>query len=254
MTTIFCFTSTGNSLYVAKRIAEKSGGEIAPMNADPGIINDDVVGFVYPVYFWGLPRMMDRFIKELRIENKDAYIFAVATYGGAAPGVNNLVRKLLRKKGLDLNYGNYVKLVDNYIPMYKPKDSEGLQEKAEKRISGIAEAVFRREKNRIAPDTFINPLSFSAMPGEDSDRHFKVSDACSGCAVCEKICPAQNITIEDGKPVFHHRCEHCMGCLQNCPAVAIDWKEKTKSRARFRKNGVSLNELIAFNQGESLYP
>ena len=248
--TIFCFTSTGNSLYVAKKIAEKAGGKVLPMNADPGIITDDVIGFVYPVYYWKLPRITDRFIKGLRIENKEAYIFAVGTYGGAAPGVNSFIRKHMKQKGLDLNYGSYVKLVDNYIPMYHPKDSAALQSKAEARIIEIAEAVSRRENNRIGKDTFLNSLSFKAMAGEDSDKYFNIADSCNGCGICEKICPVKNITMEEEKPVFRHRCEHCMGCLQNCPALAINWKEKTRNKKRFRKDGITLDELIAFNQGE----
>jgi ferredoxin len=248
MTTIFCFTSTGNSLYVAKKIAEKTGGNVLPMNTDPGVIDDDVIGFVYPVYYWKLPRITDRFIRELRIENKDAYVFAVGTYGGAAPGVNNIIRKLMREKGLDLSYGSYVKLVDNYIPMYHPKDSENLQRKAEERIAEIAEAVSRREKNRITKDTFLNSISFSAMAGEDSDKFFSVADTCNGCGICEKICPVKNITMEEDRPVFHHKCEHCFGCLQNCPSLALEWKEKTKGKKRFRKDGVTLEELISFNQ------
>ena len=247
--TIFCFTSTGNSLYVAKKIAEKAGGIVLPMNADPGTIDDDVIGFVYPVYYWKPPRITDRFIRELRIGNKNAYIFAVGTYGGAAPGVNNLIKKLMKEKGLDLNYGSYVKLVDNYIPMYHPKDSEALQSKAEKRIAEITEAVSRRESNRIGKDTFFNSLSFLAMAGEDSDKYFNISEACNGCGICEKICPVKNIYMEEEKPVFRHRCEHCMSCLQNCPTLAINWKEKTKNKKRFRKDGITLDELIQFNQG-----
>jgi len=250
--TIFCFTSTGNSLYVAKKIAEKTGGNISPMNIESTACNDDVIGFVYPVYFWEPPRIVNRFISNLQITNKDAYLFAVGTYGGAAPGVNGRIDKLLKKKGLKLNYGSYVKLVDNYIPMYKPKDSEKLQLRAKERIKAIAEAVALKENNRIAPDTILNALSFKGMPGEDSDKYFTVADTCNGCGTCQKICPVRNIAMKGERPVFLHKCEHCLGCLQNCPALALNWKEKTKGKERFRKGGITLNELISFNQGQLL--
>ena len=248
--TIFCFTSTGNSLYVAKKIADKTGGKVLPMNTDSAICNDDIIGFVYPVYFWEPPRIVDRFIRDLQITNKDIYLFAVGTYGGAAPGVNGRINKLLKDKGLKLNYGSYVKLVDNYIPMYKPKDSEKLQQNAEEKIKAIAQAVAAKENNRINPGTFLNKISFKGMPGEDSDKYFNVTDKCNGCGICQKICPVKNIIMEDEKPAFLHKCEHCLGCLQNCPALALNWKEKTKDKERFRKDGITLNELISFNQGE----
>jgi len=251
MTTIFCFSSTGNSLYVARKIAGETDGKVLPMNTGPMACDDDIIGFVYPVYFWKPPRVVDRFISNLHITNQDAYLFAVGTYGGAAPGVNNYINKLLKKKGQKLHYGNYVKLVDNYIPMYKPKDSEKLQRKAEEKIKTIAEAVCGKENNRIAPDTFLNAVSYKAMPGEDSDKYFSIADTCNGCGICQKICPVKNIAMEDEKPVFLHKCEHCLGCIQNCPALAIDWKGKAKGKERFRKDGVTLDDLVSFNHSET---
>jgi len=53
--------------------------------------------------------------------------------------------------------------------------------------------------------------------------------------------------MEAGKPQFQHQCEHCLACLHNCPARAIDWKDKTQGKARYRNANVSLDELIEFN-------
>ena len=251
MSTIFCFTSTGNSLYVARKIAEKTGGQVLPMNTGPAVCDDELIGFVYPVYFWKPPRIVDRFISELEITNKDVYLFAVGTYGGAAPGVNGLIDKKLKEKGQRLNYGGYVKLVDNYIPMYNPKDSEKLQREAEEKIKAIADAVCSKENNRIAPATFLNAIFYKGMPGEDSDKYFSVAGNCNGCGICQKICPVKNIAMEDDRPAFLHKCEHCLGCIQNCPALAIDWKGKAKGRERFRKDGVTLDDLVSFNHSET---
>jgi ferredoxin len=255
MATIFCFSSTGNSLYAAKKIVGEIDGRVLPMN-DAGLAacDDDVIGFVFPSYFWGLPRMTERFIKALQIENRNAYVFTVVTYGGGTPGLLGLTKSLLKQKGVTMQYGAYLKMVDNYIPMYKPKDSEALRQRIDKDLAKITEAIKRKERRRIPPGTVLNKLMYKFLPGENSDMDFSVSETCTGCAICQKVCPAENIEMTDGRPVFLHKCEHCMGCLQNCPALAIEWKQKTVGTARFRNAGVTLNDLISLQSSRRELP
>ena len=251
MAKVFCFTSTGNSLYAAKKIAAQIGGDVVAMNGvsldSPEPFVDDVIGFVYPVYFWGLPRMVERFVSQQRIENKDAYIFAVATYGGAAPGVNGRLNELLKPQGVCLTYGAKLKCADNYLPYYQAKDSEAIRQRIDADISKIAGAVKNREPNRVQAYTIINKLVHRSLPADSSDRGFSVSPACTGCATCIKICPAANIEMREGKPVFLGECEHCLACLQNCPAHAIDWKDKTQGKERYRQFSVTVDDLVSFN-------
>ncbi|MDR1530625.1 MAG: 4Fe-4S ferredoxin, partial [Clostridiales bacterium] len=77
--TIFYFTSTGNSLSVAKRI----GGNLISI---PQIIDDaethykdDVIGVLFPIYSLAAPRMVRRFLEKVKLEAD--YTFAVGTYG-----------------------------------------------------------------------------------------------------------------------------------------------------------------------------
>jgi len=252
MATIFCFTSTGNSLYTAKRIAEEINGEIAPMNGRLVKCEDDVIGFVFPVYFLGLPRMVERFVTEMQVVNNDAYVFAVATYGGKVYGPLGRLKRLLKQKGVTLNYGVNLKSVENYIPSYKVNDSEAFRKNINENISKIANAINNRESNRIQIFTFLNKLIYSFYPNESSDRYFNVDSACTGCATCQKVCPADNITVKLGEPSFQHRCEHCLACVHNCPLHAIDWKQKTQGKERYRNAGITLNDLISFNSEISI--
>jgi len=43
----------------------------------------DKIGFVFPVYFRGLPHMVKKFVGDLKT-NKNTYFFAVANYGSYA--------------------------------------------------------------------------------------------------------------------------------------------------------------------------
>jgi flavodoxin len=84
---VFYFSGTGNSLKVAKTIAnELENTEIISM-AKPGNYSlkkqYDTIGFIYPTYFWGLPKKVIEFVSNLDFgNNKNAYYYAIATYGG----------------------------------------------------------------------------------------------------------------------------------------------------------------------------
>ena len=247
MATIFCFTSTGNSLYTAKKLTEKTGGNVLPMRRGAVHCDDDVIGFVFPNYFWGIPRMVERFISGMQITNKAAYVFAVLTCGGPGFGELGIVKTLVSAKGFPLSYGIRLISVTNYLPEYTPTDSETIRRRVDGEIVRIAEAINNRKTNRIAAFSVINKMIHNAYPNESCDLHFTVASTCTGCMTCQKVCPASNITVCENKPAFHHTCEHCLACLHNCPVQAIDWKQKTQGKARYRNAGIPLNELIAFN-------
>ena len=246
MATVYCFTSTGNSLNAANKIAEAIGGKVLPMKGAT-VCEDDVIGFVFPNYFWGLPRMVARFAENIRIVNKNAYVFAVITCGGPALNMSVPLKKILERENIHLSYGVTLRTVTNYLPGYEAKDSEALREKVANRIALIAKAVANRETNRISTMTFPNKQIYKHYPGEGCDKEFSVAASCNGCAVCRKVCPSDNIYMEAHKPVFRHKCEHCLACLHNCPAAAIDWKNKTQGKERYRNANVSLDDLITFN-------
>jgi flavodoxin len=75
---IFYFTGTGNSLQAAKNIAEHNGEKLisiaSEMNSKEGTFeyalkDNEVIGFVYPVYSWGPPEMVLDFINKLKLNN-----------------------------------------------------------------------------------------------------------------------------------------------------------------------------------------
>ena len=249
MATIFCFSSTGNSLHTARVIAEKISATVKPMTKTAEICNDDVVGFVFPVYFWGLPKAVERFISAIEITNKNAYVFSLATCGGKASGVNGAVKKLLKKKGIKLAFGKNVKSVENYIPMFKVNNSEEFQKKVDANIELIAKEIEEKKHRKVAPYTFINKIVYSLFPANkaDSDSLFTVSKDCNSCGICKMVCPASNIEYQNGKPVFLHKCEHCIACVHACPKSAINWKQSTENKQRYLNPNISIKELSEFN-------
>ena len=245
MAIIYCFTSTGNSLYVARQIAGAVGGSVLPVRNEAVETDDDVVGFVFPVFFWGAPNIVNHFTQNIKITNPGAYVFAVATYGGAAPGAVGEVRKHLQD--VELSYAAMLKSVENYVPMYMVNDNEEVHKKSESKLQEIIQDIAERKKNHAGRFWFIHQLFKKAFPGKkpDCDMKFIVSDGCTGCKICEKICPAGNITIADGMPVFAHRCEHCIACIHCCPAGVINYG-KSQGKERYIHPEIGLNGLIEF--------
>ncbi|GHU11534.1 hypothetical protein FACS1894151_11230 [Spirochaetia bacterium] len=82
---VFYFSGTGNSLKVAKSFSkELENCEIISMTK-PYILTKqyDSIGFVYPTYFWGLPKRVIEFIENVNLDNnRNAYFYSVTTYGG----------------------------------------------------------------------------------------------------------------------------------------------------------------------------
>ncbi len=253
MAVIFCYSGTGNSLYAAKKIAASIGAEVRNMRdaRAAGNCTDGVIGFVFPTYYWGLPKSVRRFIGKLQIENKDAYIFAVTTYGGVSFGVCDAVNVLLRKQNVKLSYSAKVKMVENFLPSFECNDSDELWEKSDETLDKIIVEISGRKRKFTAPYTVANGLSQKIYPPNKPGCAEKFTVAgCENCGLCAKLCPNGNITYEDGSPKFGNNCDLCLACLNNCPADAINYGESTRGKKRYRNRRVSVNDIIKLNSKE----
>ena len=74
-------------------------------------------------------------------------------------------------------------------------------------------------------------------------KKFAANDACIGCGTCERICPRNNILLENGKPRFGTNCIGCLSCVQYCPKEAINIGKITEKRERFPEKSVKALEL-----------
>ncbi|HYH01908.1 MAG TPA: EFR1 family ferrodoxin, partial [Bacillota bacterium] len=101
-TKIFYFSATGNSLALARKIGAGLGDaeliSIPRVLQEPVTIDVERVGLVFPVYAWGMPRIVHDFVKRLQIHT-NPYIFAVATCAGVPGGGLKELAKIIRKKG-----------------------------------------------------------------------------------------------------------------------------------------------------------
>ena len=123
-TAIYYFTGSGNSLKIAKDLAKELHDPQLIRICEPNMkIRRDEnarVGFVFPVYVRGLPHMFKKFVENLDIR-KDAYVFAVANYGGS-PALSFLhLQEIIRLKGAKLSSVFGVSMPGNMWFMYYPQ-------------------------------------------------------------------------------------------------------------------------------------
>ena len=245
MSVIYCFSGTGNSLYAANKISAEINAEVVNMKSG-GECNADVIGIVFPVYFFGLPKTVERFLGELRVTNKKAYIFTVITKGGFAAGADGAVNELLKKQGVSLSYSVKIAMVRNYLPEFGPNDSASLWKRIDSRLDRVISDIKRRAVSRITPYTALNKAMHQNYPPLKTDcGKFFAVNGCRHCGTCAYVCPNRNITMENGSPKFGSNCELCFGCVHICPANAIDYNNKTQGKKRY-KNDMQL-KLYAFN-------
>lgn len=248
---IFYFTATGNSLYVAKRI----GGELysIPQMIKEGTnqFEDEEIGFVFPCYGFGLPRMVINFIQNSKF--KANYFFAIMTYGNKAASGIRQIEKIGGQADIHFNYTNEVLMIDNYLPIFKIEDQlkKENSKKTEEKLEQIVSDINSRQQQRIRKGFVSNILSkagtrlTSKLNHDDGDTQFIVRDHCNSCKVCEKVCPINNIKVEK-RPKYLHKCEGCFACIHHCPQTAIHLKFERNS-TRFINRNVKLQEIIDAN-------
>jgi ferredoxin len=258
-TTLYYFTGTGNSFAVANDLAQELGNtEIIPIGSlvkkEGSVeIKQERVGIVFPVYMWGLPLIVARFASKIAV-TPGAYIFGIVTYGGSFGATLRQLAAVLADKGNTLSAGFGIRMPGNYTPMYGALPETKQQRcfsSAKEKICRIVPIIRNNEKRKIESGSFfVNLLfsklfySFSAPHIPGMDKSYWVNDRCNGCAVCAKVCPVNNITIKEEKPVWHHACEQCMACMQWCPQEAIQFGGKTQGRKRYRHPDVTLQDII----------
>jgi ferredoxin len=247
---VFYFSGTGNSLRVARLIAEELGDcEQHPIASAPVLGgNYERIGFVFPHYALGVPNMVRKWLEVLDIsENRNAYFFAVETYGAYKGNCLAQVKNILRGKGISLDYGDGVKMFANNIANYKMANNAKEQAVgADISARKIALRIRQKETNDIGKSNplfaFVYKKIVASYPSKG--QNFNVSSACVGCMQCAQICPTGNIDIQQGRPIFGSRCEWCMACIQWCPKAAINYKTKTRDRNRYHHPCISCQDMI----------
>ena len=247
---IFYFSATGNSKYAAERIASATDDHMISLRDAVrarryryDVSREARIGFVVPVYFQGLPSILNFFLEKLELTGyRDQYIYAVFTCGSLTGDAAGQLSRALKKKGLALSAQFGIKMVDNYVPAFTvPEEAEAARilEEAEEAIDEARRAIRSKgagDYNRCqgpAPGAQ-TAMMYPLYQRGRSTKPFVVTDHCIGCGLCQEVCPCGAIAIAGGKPAWvKPKCVQCLGCLHRCPAQAIHWKKPDENRGRY---------------------
>lgn len=246
---IFYFSGTGNSEGIAKIVAEslqEKAVSIVGKNAEDFQLDAEKnVGFVFPIYAWAAPEVMLEFVKKFHV--KHAYTFAIATYSNVAGKALDQFSEILP---LDAGFG--ITMPDNFPVLENVLDSkESSMEKlkhASVRLEKIIEKLKKQESvfdikegEDARENTFVKSHGFNATMRKTN--LYYVTSQCIGCGMCERICPAKAIRMQEKKPVWvKEDCYLCMACLNRCPAEAIQYGTYSEGRDRYYFKGFDIEK------------
>jgi len=252
--TIFYFSATGNSLEIARRIAKELGDcAIKPIAAqapdEPAGGPGEYVGFIFPVFYNGLPRLVKQFVKRL-VLNPGTYCFAIANSGGTRANSLGMLEDILSEKGIRLWYAEEVKMPGNYIVGHQAPSPEKVREildAAAEKVAKAARAIAGGERKPVIRKaelwSKITNRSFLYKNINQWDGAFLTTGKCIGCGLCAEVCPVGNIKMESRRPVWQHNCERCLACIHWCPCEAIEYGKKTVGRRRYHNPNIKIEDI-----------
>ena len=243
---ILYFSGTGNSKYVAKRIADALGDEIVNLNArikasdTSPVETDERLIIVTPTYAWRIPRIVRDWLLKTELRGAKQAWF-VMTCGSEIGNADRYNHDLCTEKGLACMGTAQIVMPENYIAMFSAPQADEARQIVAKAEPSIDRAIAAIQSNQsFAPtrnnlyDRFmsgsVNPIFYKFFVKANA---FTASGACIGCRQCAKRCPKNNVTLKDGKPVWGRNCTHCMACICYCPVSAIEYGKKSVGQPRY---------------------
>ena len=268
---LFYFTGTGNSLFAAKELAKRIDAELIPISSvikqDKITVDSDAFGVIFPIHYMandGLPLIIKRFMSKLPDINSK-YFFAVATSGGGVGPLENLEKLTIKQNGI-LAGGFIIHMPSNVMPT-NIENNITLFNNSEKKLDYISNYINKKQKGKIENIPFLAKIIFAPFSGvfksyiikkmqkqacskssdfdtltQNADKSFKVNDKCDGCGICAKICPVENIVIENGKPLWMHHCSTCLACYNWCPKEAVI-TEIVKEDLKYTNPRIGISEM-----------
>jgi len=244
---VLYFSGTGNSRYIAQRIADAAGDVMVSIHdrikhQDPGVIDSGPrLVFVMPTYAWRIPKVVEKWILETGFSQAGNAWF-VMTCGDEIGNAAKYNKKLCAEKGFTYMGTGQVVMPENYIAMFavpKPSTSQKIILNAEpeiERIAGLIAAGLPIPERKVSlvdrfKSSVANPAFHKLFVNADA---FRANDTCTGCGLCVRKCPLNNVNLKDQKPVWGKNCTHCMACISYCPVEAIEYGKQSEGKPRYR--------------------
>jgi len=262
---IYYFSGTGNSLHVARHLADALGERLCSILASPVLHPaltgggngeaaervpprgdlEGVIGLVFPVYAWGIPNVVEKFVRNYKASLlggrlEGGFLYAVMTCGDDMGYADKVLESVLGRK-LDAAFSVLMPDVYVCLPGFDVDSAEECKEKYAKeevQVKEIAACISERKKVRqlkrgpfpFTKSYIIRPLFNRYLV---TDKYFNVdASKCISCGRCRKSCPVGNIIVDE-VPQWQSHCTGCLACYHACPYHAINFGKMTQKKGQY---------------------
>jgi len=245
---VLYFSATGNTEYLAKELAKALGDECINLlgrikGNDHSLLHSETPFIICaPVYVCEMPRFLSKYLKEQAFSGSND-VYVIFTSGGYCGISGVLAKSLFRKKGMNYRGHAEFKMPRNYVAsdayaMLSPEETENRILAARKMLDDVVLKIQAGEKlvsrHVFLFETIITvPFNPVWCKFKLSAKAFHTTDKCIGCGKCVKLCPLNNITLRNQKPIWGNQCTHCMACIGNCPTEAIEYGNITQTKEKY---------------------
>lgn len=247
---IFYFSGCGNSRHVAETLATGLNDRLVFIpeaerenRYEYTLADDELLGFVFPIYSWAPPKLVLDFINKMQLNAKPEYVYFFCTCGDNCGLTEKIFRQTLEPKGWELAACCSLQMPETYIAMsgFKLDTEENAQRKITKADAKMNDLLPRLRNKEHFSDMIVGSMAwlksrlinpqFNRYANDDSK--YRSTDQCIHCGRCVEVCPLKNITLEEGRPVWHGHCTICMACYHHCPVNAIQYGKSTEGKGQY---------------------
>ncbi len=229
-------SGTGNTRHCIEKLIHLLDGHaqaipIEQKEAANALSQHEWILLAYPVQYSNAPVMVRDFIRQhaaLWNGKKVLCLATMALFSGDGAGCT---ARLLKKYGATVVGGLHIRMPDSVCDVRLLKKSieenraiiKAADEKLELWAANIRRGKYPKDGlyfyDRIT-GLFGQRLWFYGKTRTYSDR-LTISQSCTGCGLCVRQCPMENLVMEQNRVVAKDRCTMCYRCISSCPQRAI---------------------------------
>ena len=232
---LYYFSGCGNTNFIANQTSQtlvEQGYEVElfDIEQNPEYKKSDLCGFLFPIYGFGIPQLVVKFLKKLpNTQGQKSFIFLTPA-GHEGIGIVQTLA-LLNSKKFDVITAQTMFMPDTWtLVQNAPTDEEyneyssNANDDIKKHISEIIE---NKKNIKIAHFFWLVLLGgiyllFYFIGRHQAGKCFCANSNCTECKICVETCPSKTIQWKKNKPYWSWNCQQCYRCLNTCPTNAIE--------------------------------
>lgn len=190
----------------------------------------ELIGFIIPIYAFGLPEMAVNFLNKLPKSKKQKTFLFTSPAGHEGVGIlqGSLI---LKSKGYNLVKAHSVYMPDTWIAVMNAPEDEKLQKKCSDNSKILGNYLKEIEEGKTSIG-IANPLAiislgliylmFVLIGRHQAGKVFCFNKKCVKCKICYENCPSKTIKWKNKRPYWSWNCQQCFRCINACPYNAIE--------------------------------